>query len=134
MMVDAVIDAACADNALIKDPPPIDPPSSQPPPNSSSSISSFTCVGLQSSSSSQSLPGILFIPVDMDAILISVGNENILLPVTLSTPIALVFCDGYSAFGFERQDNEFTIVHDGLNLIVTQTALVQSNYLNHCCM
>ena len=80
---------AWADKALIKDPPPIPLLSSHPPPNSSSSISSLTAVGLQSSSSSQSFPGILFMPVDMDAMLISVGNEKMLCPVTLSTPTAL---------------------------------------------
>ena len=80
---------ACADKALIRDPPPIPLLSSHPPPKSSSSISSFTAVGLQSSRSSQSFPGMLFTPVDMDAMLISVGSEKMLCPVTLSTPTAL---------------------------------------------
>lgn len=86
---DVEVDTACADNALINDPPPIPLLSSHPPPNNSSSISSFTAVGLQSSSSSQSFPGMLFTPVDIDAMLISVGNEKMLCPVTPSTPTAL---------------------------------------------
>ena len=60
-----------------------------------------------------------FTPVEMEAMFMSVGNGKMPCPATLSTPTALVFGDGCSAFGFAGQDKEFTIMYDGLRSIAT---------------
>ena len=111
--VEVDIEAAAAATALKNDPPVMDTFSSQQlPPKSSSNTSNLTVVGLQSSSSSLSLPGMPFTPVAIDAILMSVGDENMLCPEALSrAPTATFgFGDGYSAFGLIGHDREFTIM------------------------